>query len=141
MQLGVVKLRLQKSAIEQLSRYSWPGNVRELEHLLSRAALKAIAEQGRQASIVSIASEHLNLQLTQDIAVESQSAQTQVKALPFIDINNEINELGLRESTDHYQRMLINAVLEQQHGNLAAVARVLKLDRSNLIRSMQRLGL
>ena len=140
-QLGVVKLRLQESAIVQLSRYSWPGNVRELEHLLSRAALKAIAEQGRQASIVSIASEHLNLQLTQDIAVEPEPAQTDATTLPVIEIINGISEVGLRESTDHYQRQVINAVLEQQHGNLAAAARVLKLDRSNLLRSMQRLGL
>ena len=137
----MVKLRLQESAIVQLSRYSWPGNVRELEHLLSRAALKAITEQGRQASIVSIASEHLNLQLTQDIAVEPEPAQTDATTLPVIEMINGISEVGLRESTEHYQRQVINAVLEQQHGNLAAAARVLKLDRSNLIRSMRRLGL
>ena len=108
---------------------------------MSRAALKAITEQGRQASIVSIASEHLNLQLTQDIAVEPEPAQTDATTLPVIEMINGISEVGLRESTEHYQRQVINAVLEQQHGNLAAAARVLKLDRSNLIRSMRRLGL
>jgi anaerobic nitric oxide reductase transcription regulator len=49
--------------------------------------------------------------------------------------------LGLRDSTDEYQRQVIQTVLAAERGNLAAVARCLKLDRSNLIRTMQRLGL
>jgi len=136
-QLGVAKLRLQQSAIEQLSYYDWPGNVRELEHLLSRAALRAISEQGRQTPIINIASEHLNLQLTQGSAVEQQSTRTATQSPNTM----ELNALGLRDATDNYQQMLINASLEQAHGNLAAAARLLKLDRSNLIRSMRRLGM
>lgn len=140
-QLGVVKLRLQESAIQQLSHYDWPGNVRELEHLLSRAALRAITEQGRQASIVSIASEHLNLQFTDGVAAELKSPQSSEETVNNVDIDNETKNTGLRESTEHYQRKVINAVLEQEYGNTAAAARVLKLDRSNLIRTMRRLGM
>lgn len=35
-------------------KYDWPGNIRELEHLISRAALKAVTAQGRQLRIVTI---------------------------------------------------------------------------------------
>jgi len=137
-QLGVSKLRLQQSAIDQLSHYDWPGNVRELEHLLSRAALRAISDQGRQAKIISIASEHLNLQLTHD---RPATHPVDIDAMPEAQTSQGISELGLRDATDNYQRLAINAVLEQEHGNLAAVARVLKLGRSNLIRTMRRLGI
>ncbi len=142
-QLGVAKLRLRQSAIEQLSRYDWPGNVRELEHLLSRAALRAISEQGRQASIISIASEHLNLQLTQDINVKPPLSDSDKLSINDIatDLGSIIAEIGLRAATDDYQRNIINAALKKESGNLAATARLLQLDRSNLIRSMRRLNL
>lgn len=129
-QLGVAKLRLQAAAIEQLARYNWPGNVRELEHLLSRAALKAIAEQGRKSRIVSIGVNHLNLQ---DTVVAAPA--TEQPAVPLM------SKLGLRQSVDLYQRDLIEVALKKHQGNLAGAARMLKLDRSNLVRIMRRLGL
>jgi len=153
-QLGVVKLRLTPSAIEQLSRYNWPGNVRELEHLLSRAALKAITEQGRQANIISISSEHLNLQLGQDRAIQLHSTPVDDpnagdatgdkpadSGQGLFELPSGFGDLGLRDATDHCQRQMINRALEQTHGNLAAAARELKIDRSNLIRTMRRLAL
>jgi len=48
---------------------------------------------------------------------------------------------GLRDATDEYQRQVIQTVFLTERGNLAAVARSLKLDRSNLIRTMRRLAL
>jgi len=138
-QLGVTKLRLQESAIAQLAGYNWPGNVRELEHLLSRATLRAISEQGRKASIISISAAHLNIQMTENINTELNPTLHEQQTLAPNEIDHA--QLGLRESTDYYQRRIINSALEQHHGNLAAVARALKVDRSNLIRSMKRLGL
>jgi len=138
-QLGVIKLCLTSSAMEQLSRYNWPGNVRELEHLLSRAALRAISEQGRQAKIISIRAEHLNLQLVAQSEVETTSSPIEDNVTT--EINMDEIELGLRESTDNYQRAIITQVLEQEHGNLAGVARALQVDRSNLTRTMRRLGI
>ena len=40
--LGLRSLRLSVAAEDALHRYAWPGNVRELEHVVSRAALKAV---------------------------------------------------------------------------------------------------
>ena len=141
-QLGVAKLRLQQTAIEQLMQYDWPGNVRELEHLLSRAALRAISEQGRQASIISIKSIHLGVDFTTSEpllspVIEAESINDKHANIAL----SQALTLGLRESTDEYQCQIIQAVFVAEHGNLAAVARCLKLDRSNLIRTMRRLGI
>ena len=40
--LGLRSLRLSTQAEDALRHYRWPGNVRELEHVISRAALKAV---------------------------------------------------------------------------------------------------
>jgi anaerobic nitric oxide reductase transcription regulator len=133
-QLGVSKLRLQQAAIERMAHYSWPGNVRELEHLLSRAALKATTGQGRQARIVSIGIEHLDL--TESLSTETDASQSSAIAKQSLS-----RGVGLRESVGQFQRNMIESVLEKEQGNLAATARVLQLDRSNLIRTMRRLGL
>lgn len=141
-QLGVAKLRLQQTAIEQLMQYDWPGNVRELEHLLSRAALRAISEQGRLASIISIGCVHLGI----EFAVNQPEVATELAPTTQVDSPAEVElaqvcRYGLRDSTDQYQRQVICAVLAKERGNLAAVARTLKLDRSNLIRTMRRLDI
>jgi anaerobic nitric oxide reductase transcription regulator len=141
-QLGVAKLRLQQTAIDQLTQYHWPGNVRELEHLLSRAALRAISEQGRHASIISISRVHLGSEF-----VVSHTVAPAIAEVDNISDSNaaaalsQVLTLGLRDSTDEYQRQIIQTVLATERGNLAAVARSLQLDRSNLIRTMRRLGL
>jgi anaerobic nitric oxide reductase transcription regulator len=141
-QLGVAKLRLQQTAIDQLTQYHWPGNVRELEHLLSRAALRAISEQGRHASIINISRVHLGSEF-----VVSHTVAPAIAEVDNISDSNvaaalsQVLTLGLRDSTDEYQRQIIQTVLATERGNLAAVARSLQLDRSNLIRTMRRLGL
>ncbi|WP_137224871.1 nitric oxide reductase transcriptional regulator NorR [Shewanella sp. MEBiC00475] len=141
-QLGVAKLRLQQTAIDQLTQYHWPGNVRELEHVLSRAALRATSEQGRHASIISISRVHLGSEFVVSHSVAPAIAEIDNTS----DTNaaaalSQVLTLGLRDSTDEYQRQIIQTVLANERGNLAAVARSLKLDRSNLIRTMRRLGL
>jgi anaerobic nitric oxide reductase transcription regulator len=41
--LGLRSLRLSPAAESALLAYAWPGNVRELEHVIGRAALKAVS--------------------------------------------------------------------------------------------------
>ncbi|CAA0078848.1 Nitric oxide reductase transcription regulator NorR2 [Halioglobus japonicus] len=134
-QLGVSRLRLSAGASDQLERYDWPGNVRELEHLLSRAALRAIREQGRGSSIISIDEHHLGLQNGTGTGVAEPRAEG---APPGTD---DAPVRSLRESVDAFQRRLIEEQLKHHNGKLAAVARSLKLDRSNLVRTMARLGM
>jgi anaerobic nitric oxide reductase transcription regulator len=132
-QLGVERLRLSAQASRQLSSYDWPGNVRELEHLLSRASLKAIREQGRASKIISIDSHHLDLQKVPD-----RDESLVVLADPAGKSQGVVN---FRESVDQFQRRLIEEQLQRHDGKLAAVARALQLDRSNLVRAMKRLGI
>tara|TARA_R110002124_G_scaffold16165_8_gene69452 strand:- start:8088 stop:9653 length:1566 start_codon:yes stop_codon:yes gene_type:complete len=134
-QLGVSRLRLTADASRQLERYDWPGNVRELEHLLSRAALKAIREQGRDSPIISIGQHHLSLQETVSDTIAAPVATSLTPVSPAVP------DGSLREHVDAFQRELINRKLQQYSGNLAATARALKLDRSNLVRTMARLGI
>jgi anaerobic nitric oxide reductase transcription regulator len=129
-------LRLTAAASEQLERYDWPGNVRELEHLLSRAALKAIREQGRGSSIISIDAQHLGLQ-------NGAARDTAAPIAAGLNVLDGMGHAGVsfRASVDAFQRQLITATLREHHGKLAAAARALQLDRSNLVRTMARLGM
>lgn len=133
-QLGVAKLRLSQNAIRHLADYEWPGNVRELEHLLSRATLKAIAEQGKNSPIISINSANLNLQPSPDASAADGLAPSDTKT-------NQKNIPGLRAQLDNFQQEIIEATLSREGGNIAATARILKLDRSNLLRTMRRLDM
>jgi len=128
-QLGVKKLCLSRAARAQLLAYDWPGNVRELEHLLSRAALKAVREQGRASLIISLETQHLGLLLE-----EKQTLNPE----PLLE--RPLAAESFRERVDHFQQQLIEQALQNNAGNLAATARELKLDRSNLLRSIKRLA-
>ncbi|MEH6568702.1 MAG: nitric oxide reductase transcriptional regulator NorR [Halioglobus sp.] len=131
--LKVERLRLSADASRALMRYDWPGNVRELEHLLSRASLKAIREQGRESKIISIGCEHMDIEETSSLDKPTLMPTKQKARL----------ETGgnFRDSVDQFQRQLIEDQLQRHDGKLAAVARDLQLDRSNLARTMKRLGL
>ena len=49
--------------------------------------------------------------------------------------------LGLKKSTEDFQRQMILQALQQHQGNLAATARSLHVDRANLCRLANRLGI
>ncbi|MCK0068101.1 nitric oxide reductase transcriptional regulator NorR [Kordiimonas laminariae] len=127
--LGLGKVRLSASAVESLLSYSWPGNVRELEHILSRATLKASRDH-TGADMVTVGNHHL--------ALEDGVHQTLETDVP---IQVKDHSKDMRELVDGYQRQLIADRLEYYGDNLSAVARSFGVDRSNLLRTMKRLGL
>ena len=57
--LGLRSLRL--ALDEALRRYRWPGNVRELEHVISRAAIKAVSRGANRNHIVTLEAGLLDL--------------------------------------------------------------------------------
>ena len=129
--LGLRSLRLTSDAQASLLAYSWPGNVRELEHLIGRAALKALASCSERPRILSIDSPHLDLP-------QQQAAEPQPPASnPVI----QANALPLREAVDAYQKQLISQTLDRHQHTWAAAARELGIDRANLMRLAKRLGL
>jgi len=132
---GVKRLRLAPKAKKILLDYNWPGNVRELEHLLSRATLKATADQGRDLHSIIIEPQYLDINV-QHTPEESDAppAPTQPNLIPSEGIT-------LKNAVDQFQQELIADKLQTHNGNLAAVARDLGINRSNLYRLLKRLSL
>ena len=128
--LGLRSLRLAADAQAALLGYDWPGNVRELEHLLGRAALKALAACAERPRILSLQARDLQL----PGQTESAGAGLETQPLPAASGD-------LRQAVDAYQRRLIADCLQRQQGSWAAAARELGLDRANLNRLARRLGL
>ncbi|WP_439135554.1 nitric oxide reductase transcriptional regulator NorR [Pseudomaricurvus sp.] len=133
--LNLRKLTLDRTAKRALMAHTWPGNVRELEHLLSRAALKASSQHypgfksGSTAkAIVTIQPAHLGLEPS--LTPEVQELHTQPALIP---------EKSLREATEDFQRDQILQALVRTQRNVSAAARLLKVDRSNLLRLIKRL--
>ena len=138
--LNLRKLTLDQASKQALLSYHWPGNVRELEHLLSRAALKASSQTAGSLTdlkkdptgkaLVTIKPAHLGL--------ESSPAPQQQEAGPAVELDTQ---RSLKEATENFQREQIRQALAQTHQNVSSAARLLKVDRSNLLRLIKRLGL
>ena len=128
--LGLRSLRLSASAEEALRRYRWPGNVRELEHVISRAALKAVSRGAARTDIVTLAPELLDLD------------EAALPAPAPADAPPATAPAGtLRETVDACQRQAIRQALAAHDGHWAGAARALGLDASNLHKLARRLGL
>ena len=126
---NIHKLLLAEDARQSLLAYSWPGNVRELEHSLGRAALKASREQQRNG-LVHIHARHLDLL---DVPLPP-GVDSPVQPHP-LDSN-----FSLGAATRLFQAQMIEQTLAKCGYNIAATARELQLDRSNLLRMTRRLG-
>lgn len=129
--LGLRSLRLSPDAEETLRRYAWPGNVRELEHVISRAAIKAVSHGANRNDIITLGSKLLDLS---------------DGAAPLFDTQEEAPAPGaaapsLRDAVDACQRQAIRQALAAHQGNWAHAARALDLDSSNLHKLARRLGL
>lgn len=130
--LGLRSLRLSSGAEAALCRYGWPGNVRELEHVISRAALKAVSRGASRTEIISLGAELLDL----DEGVVAAPALTPITAT----IEAEVG-MPLREVVERSQRDAIHQALAASQGNWAAAARLLCVDASNLHKLARRLGI
>ena len=128
--LSVNALRLSSGAKQALQHYAWPGNVRELAHLLSRAALKAVAKQGKASKTVIIDTSHMDIASTEAAPAEMEKP---IKAPPVI-------KTTLKEAVDLFQREVIEDSLKRHDGNLASAGRELGISRSNFYRLLTRLG-
>ncbi|WP_370305732.1 nitric oxide reductase transcriptional regulator NorR [Thalassolituus sp.] len=130
--LNIHRLLLTPDARTALRLYRWPGNVRELEHVLSRAALRA--QQGQRESDVGLVYIDRAALAIADTAAHTESASTTQPVPPHDEVGS------LTELTQAFQRRVIDKQLAQHNGNVAAAARALNVDRSNLLRLIKRLG-
>ncbi|WP_019601246.1 nitric oxide reductase transcriptional regulator NorR [Teredinibacter turnerae] len=130
--LKIQKLVLSAAARTALMQHSWPGNVRELEHVLSRAALRA-SRKSSPGAIVVIDAIDLSLD---DSTATTNSELSNNAAIAAVQVQD-----SLARQMQQFQRNLITQALVETGGNIAAAARSLAVDRSNLLRLMKRLGI
>ncbi len=128
--LGIRSLRLSPQAESCILRYQWPGNVRELEHVISRAAIKALSRGARASDIVTLVPALLDLDTRLPDAPAPQALMPVDAPLP-----------SLNEAVAQRQRELIGQTLQRSGANWALAARSLGLDPSNLHKLARRLGL
>jgi len=128
--LGLRSLRLSADAQDALRRYLWPGNVRELEHVLSRAAIKAVGRGVRTNEIVTLEAALLDLD---GLPAAPEPAARPAAPLP--------TPASLRTSVETSQREAIRAALAAHGGSWTGAARALEVDPSNLHKLARRLGL
>ncbi|MGL6212322.1 sigma 54-interacting transcriptional regulator, partial [Billgrantia desiderata] len=136
--LGVRSLRLAPRAEAVLLGYHWPGNVRELEHVISRAAIKALGHGARRDDIVTLEPEWLDLPHGEPLKGEPLKADSRApdtQALATHDIE------PLRRQVEDTQRWAIRQALAACDGNWANAARRLAVDPSNLHKLARRLGI
>lgn len=134
--LGFRSLRLSSASERMLLNYEWPGNIRELEHVVSRAALRAVTQGAKKTDIVTLEPEHFDL----DIALSGQVREKNIFS-DLQDSDPSPTVTSLKKAVDLYQRQLIQQMFTACHQNWAEVARRLDLDPSNLHKLAKRLGI
>ncbi|MBI5333397.1 MAG: nitric oxide reductase transcriptional regulator NorR [Burkholderiales bacterium] len=161
--LGLRSLRLSPDAQRALTRYPWPGNVRELEHVISRAALKAVSRGAQRTDIVTLGAELLDLEgldaagappawsgeggaasgLVGGSAGGAPAAWASGAAAgsEHAQAADTDGPSALRDQVDACQRRAIEQALAACHGNWTQAARRLDVDPSNLHKLARRLGL
>ncbi|MHA6965662.1 nitric oxide reductase transcriptional regulator NorR [Zobellella denitrificans] len=135
--LGVRSLRLSPAAEQALCQYGWPGNVRELEHVISRAAIKALGRGAAREDIITLEPELLDL--SGDLHRPENNATT-TTAAPAGQAPSQ-PPASLQEVTNQAQRQAIEQALNASNRNWAAAARLLEIDSSNLHKLAKRLGM
>ena len=111
-----------------LKMYSWPGNVRELENIIKRLAVSAASEAGSiTASLLRRVPERLECMEAPSFADDADGYyEVTRKANCMSDKNQERGRCRCVEFEEYRQ------MLDQADGNLAAVARQLKIPRTTL---------
>ncbi|ODS66296.1 MAG: nitric oxide reductase transcription regulator [Acidovorax sp. SCN 68-22] len=133
--LGLRSLRLSGEAQAALCRYHWPGNIRELEHVISRAALKALSRGARRSDIVTLEPAVLDLDALQGPGLAPPAPP------PDAALAAPAASGTLREVVEACQRQCVGDALARHKGNWARAARALDLDPSNLHKLARRLGI
>ncbi|GHA20191.1 nitric oxide reductase transcriptional regulator NorR [Oceanisphaera arctica] len=141
--LGVRSLRLSPASEQALCRYDWPGNVRELEHVISRAAIKALSRGAVREDIITLEPELLDLAGdSQGSVATATEAGINTGATPdSADLVSGPPPVSLQQATNDAQRRAIEQALMQSKNNWAAAARLLEIDPSNLHKLAKRLGM
>jgi len=134
-----------QSALKALTTYRWPGNVRELKSVIERAA---ILEKGPQLELSHLRQEHLHaaqLNQTKEVTAPQVTATASTADDNVISFPSNLVEKGLsdlrKEMDEKLTRQVLMEALGKERGNVSSVARILKLDRANLLRLLKRFAI
>jgi two-component system response regulator HydG len=125
---AVVSETIPIDVLAALKRYSWPGNVRELENIIKRLAVSAASEAGSiTGSLLPRVPElHESMEATSFGDDADGHYEVTRKANCMSGKNQERGRCRCVEFEEYRQ------LLDQADGNLAAVARHLKIPRTTL---------
>lgn len=107
--------RISKKTMSILKRYTWPGNIREMKNVI------------RQMVLVTKGEELLEDVIPKEIYFSVLESSDGLG----IDSRN-IEDLGLSENIEVYEKHLIKKALWKSKGNIAEAANILKIPRSTL---------
>jgi two-component system nitrogen regulation response regulator NtrX len=105
--------------IRALAQYAWPGNIRELRNVIERLLLLADTEVDRS---------------TLELAFPS------TKRMADNGLSKPLHG-PLSERVAAFEREMILAELERNHGHITNTAKALSLERSHLYKKCQQLGI
>jgi two-component system nitrogen regulation response regulator NtrX len=124
---------LSPGALAQLGTRPWRGNIRELRNIIERLAILSdrpvISE--RELELLVPAGERGGT------SIDSLPAYS-LDAVSAEDIRSEG---GLNEMRRQFEKRCVEACLDHTGGNVSQAARLLRIERSNLHKKMQALGL
>ncbi len=113
--LGCHVTGLDDSIIQVMEEYNWPGNVRELQNTLEK--IVALTTEG-------VACHNDILPVLQDLYYRQQKYETRRK--------------GANRTIEEVERDTIIEALAEENGNKTRAARRLGMDRSTLLRKIER---
>jgi DNA-binding NtrC family response regulator len=128
---------------ERLCSYAWPGNVRELHNWIERASILDLYDE-EDLITASLPTEESHSEFSGTAFVSKSPNHSKLHLVkdqaPFIHEESSLVERR-QALLKHYETLWIQEALQRHNGNLSAAARDLGIDRKNLTRRVQELGL
>ena len=127
---GLPQKRLSATAIQRMRGYDWPGNVREMENVLERAILFVEDAVIGPESIETLIADHQ----TPVAGLHGIPGSSLAAAGPSRDD-------GSWPTMAQIEREHIRKTLQHTHHNQSAAARLLEINRHQLLRKMRKYGI
>jgi len=112
-------LKVDKKALELLSRYNWPGNVRELENAIQRAVVLADSD-----------------------TIFPSNLPLDIQTFQKDDVLHQLrDDASLTEKVENYEKELILKAMEKAGHVQTKAAKLLEINRTALIYKLKKYGL
>ncbi len=134
-QLGCSIASISEEAMQRLLTYHWPGNVRELQSVIRESLIRSAGTSLLPEFLPDQFSREAIKVVSEDVVVTTwdgiEAALRQALAA---------NELGIyRRLQEHFDRIVISAVMTQTGNNQVAAAELLGLSRPTLREKLRRI--